>query len=55
MPLIWIIFLRGNGAFESLTLGPPDPEIEAIQREAEAEAEALKMPFRILASHQILI
>jgi MoaA/NifB/PqqE/SkfB family radical SAM enzyme len=29
-----------------LTLGPPDPEIEAIQREAEAEAEALKMHFR---------
>jgi MoaA/NifB/PqqE/SkfB family radical SAM enzyme len=32
-----------------LTLGPPDPEIEAFQREAAAEAEALKMPFRTLS------
>jgi MoaA/NifB/PqqE/SkfB family radical SAM enzyme len=29
-----------------LTSGSPDPEIEALQREAEAEAEVLKMPFR---------
>jgi MoaA/NifB/PqqE/SkfB family radical SAM enzyme len=29
-----------------LTLGPPAPEIEAIQRVAEAEAKILKMPFR---------
>jgi len=29
--------------------GSPDPEIEALQREAEAEAEALKMPFRNLS------
>jgi MoaA/NifB/PqqE/SkfB family radical SAM enzyme len=36
-------------AMEPLSLwspGPPDPKIEALQREAEAEAEALKMPFR---------
>jgi MoaA/NifB/PqqE/SkfB family radical SAM enzyme len=26
--------------------GPPDPEMEALQRAAAAEAEALKMPFR---------
>jgi len=26
--------------------GPPDSAMEAVQREAEAEAEALKMPFR---------
>jgi MoaA/NifB/PqqE/SkfB family radical SAM enzyme len=29
-----------------LTLGPPDPEIEAILREAAAQAEVLKMPWR---------
>jgi MoaA/NifB/PqqE/SkfB family radical SAM enzyme len=29
-----------------LTLAPPDPKIEALQREAASEAEALKMPFR---------
>jgi MoaA/NifB/PqqE/SkfB family radical SAM enzyme len=29
--------------------GPPDPAMEALQREAAAEAEALKMPFRNLS------
>jgi MoaA/NifB/PqqE/SkfB family radical SAM enzyme len=32
-----------------LTFGPPDPETEACQQEAEAEAEVLKMPFRNLS------
>jgi MoaA/NifB/PqqE/SkfB family radical SAM enzyme len=34
-----------------LTLGPPDPKIQALQREAEAEARTLKIPFRNFSLH----